>query len=88
MSLTLVPSAVIIGARPATSHRRPITARGIDTLSVPMPFWPQVLDVAYVALPLSIVVPFAVVVARHRSAPRTRGASRCDGCCGPASSIC
>lgn len=67
LTLVLVPAAEVeryhvAAAPPSQALVEP------DLLSVPMPFWPQVLAVAYPMIPLSLLVPAAAVVARYRAA--------------------
>lgn len=63
--LVVVPSAVL-DARFGETTPPEVRALGIDTLSVPWSAWPVVLDVAYAFLPVGLLVPLAVVVARFR----------------------
>ncbi|MEJ2887037.1 sensor histidine kinase [Actinomycetospora aeridis] len=47
-------------------------ALGIDTLSVPLPFWEPLLAVGFAVAPLSMVVAVAVLVGRYRRARDVR----------------
>lgn len=67
VTLVLVPAPVmdvLTGAGPVG----PEAALDRELLSGATPFWPQVLAVAHPLVGLSPLVPFAAVVARHRSA--------------------
>ncbi|GAA4778066.1 hypothetical protein GCM10023200_08730 [Actinomycetospora chlora] len=71
VSLLLVPSWVV-EARSGVAFSPRVAALDLDPHSVPLPFWPVVLDVAFALLPLGMVVPFAVVAVRHRRATGRR----------------
>lgn len=49
-----------------------IAALSMDPISVPLPFWPTILTVAYAAIPLSLVIPLIVVVTRYRASSGVR----------------
>nr|WP_055509219.1 sensor histidine kinase [Nonomuraea pusilla] len=53
-----------------------ITRLGLDAFAVPLPYaaWKPALDVAYAAVLVSVVVPFAVLVRRYRAAGQERRA--------------
>ncbi|WP_214409014.1 sensor histidine kinase [Sphaerisporangium fuscum] len=73
--LLVVPADV-----PARYHASPLPAEiarlGLDPVAVALPYdvWAPVLDVAYAAVPVSLVVPFAVLVHRYRAADQERRA--------------
>ena len=49
-----------------------IAALSMDPISLQLPFWPALLTVAYAAIPVSLVIPLIVVVARYRAATGDR----------------
>jgi hypothetical protein len=86
LSLLFVPSDV--AARQAGEPIGPeLAGVALDPLSVPLPDsqWIGVLSVAYVLVPVSLLVPLAVVVRRYRAATGYADFN-CAGCCGRPSS--
>ncbi|MBC3193869.1 sensor histidine kinase [Pseudonocardia sp. C8] len=67
LTLVLVPAAEV-QAYSGVAPRPEELALDRDLLSVPLPFWQPVLALAYLMVPLSLVVPAAAVVSRYRAA--------------------
>ncbi|MEV1291274.1 sensor histidine kinase [Pseudonocardia sp. NPDC049635] len=71
LTLVLVPAAEV-EAYSGLTPPAPELLLDRDLLSVPMPFWQPVLALAYPLVPLSLLVPAAVVVSRYRAADGER----------------
>ncbi|WP_246456515.1 sensor histidine kinase [Nocardioides mesophilus] len=73
LALVAAPSDVAQVSSGAESMPAPLRALELDPVRVPLPdpVWSALLQVAYLCLPLSLVVPFAVVVRRYRGAGGT-----------------
>ncbi|MDD7965015.1 sensor histidine kinase [Actinomycetospora lemnae] len=70
--LLVVPSREV-EARSGMPFTPRVAALDLDPHSIPLPFWPQLLGVAFALVPLGMVVPFVVVAVRHH---RARGRRR------------
>ncbi|MFC5062479.1 sensor histidine kinase [Actinomycetospora atypica] len=78
VTLLVVPSAEIY-ARGGPPVDPVLLALPLDPMTFAMPYWPQVLAVGSALLPVSIVVPFAVVVGRYRRAAAVPDGPKSDG---------
>ncbi|GAA3302922.1 hypothetical protein GCM10020218_099410 [Dactylosporangium vinaceum] len=84
LTLLFVPARV---ADAMDDGPAPAAAQGlsVDLLHLPLPdtAWEVLLRIGYAALPVSLLIPFAIVFRRYRAPPRT--GPGCAGCSGRAS---
>jgi signal transduction histidine kinase len=68
--VSLVIPADIAQARSGTPLPAPFAGLNLDQTAIPLPdgWWAALLNGAFVAVPLSMLLPFAVVIRRYRSA--------------------